>query len=68
MMKNPDRYPGEYQSMRGSLPKTRDLAPYDHTRGKVGWARWRSNKKTWTHRYRRHVLDQEAIQASNDGV
>lgn len=50
-------------SMSGKeLPKTRDLAPFDRERGKVGWARWRSGKKKGTSRRRRRVLEKRVIE------
>lgn len=54
-------------SMSGqTLPKTRDLAPYDHRRGKVGWAQWRTRKKQATAQRRRRLLDPLVIQEELD--
>lgn len=48
--------------MQGAeLPKTREMVMFDHERGKVGWARWRSRKKQATAKYRRRNLDKNAI-------
>lgn len=49
-------------SMDGNLPKTRDIASFDHERGKVGWAHWRTRKKQATAQYRRRHLDKAAIE------
>ena len=48
-------------SMNGNLIKTRDIAPYDHERGKVGWAHWRTRKKQATAQHRRRNFDKKII-------
>ena len=49
------------RSMRDALPQVRVIASFDHERGKVGWAHWRTRKKQATAQYRRRHLDQIAI-------